>query len=110
MRLIFGPQLSGHWPLGYFYLYAAIYLTYFAMFVVFFFFVVVFLFFLVLFNFPVNNFSVILGRSHHFLGINQYFGNLKVSCSNDTTAVVGFEPWTSRPGVRSSTTEPKRLP
>ena len=34
MRLIFGPQLSGHCPLGYFYLYAAIYLTYFAMFVV----------------------------------------------------------------------------
>ena len=27
-----------------------------------------------LINIPVNNFSVILGRSHHFMGINQYFG------------------------------------
>ena len=30
---------------------------------------------------PVNNFSVILGRSHRFLDIYQYFGELKVSCS-----------------------------
>ena len=29
----------------------------------------------------VNNFSVMLGRSHCFLGIHQYFGELKVSCS-----------------------------
>ena len=34
-----------------------------------------------LFNVPVNNFSVILGWSHRFLGIYQYFGNLNVSCS-----------------------------
>ena len=34
-----------------------------------------------LFNIPVNNFSVMLGRSHCFLGIYQYFGELKVSCS-----------------------------
>ena len=27
-------------------------------------------------NFPVNNFSVMLGQSHHFFGINQYFGEL----------------------------------
>ena len=29
----------------------------------------------------VNNFSVMLGRSHRFLDIYQYFGELKVSCS-----------------------------
>ena len=28
-----------------------------------------------------RSFSVILGRSHHFLGIYQYLGCLKVSCS-----------------------------
>ena len=36
---------------------------------------------LFLFNIPVNNFSVILGQNHCFLGVYQYFGNLKVSCS-----------------------------
>ena len=36
---------------------------------------------LFLFNIPFNNFSVILGQSHCFLGIYQYFGNIKVSCS-----------------------------
>ena len=35
---------------------------------------------LVLLQFNVNDFSVMLGRSHHFLVINQYFGELKVSC------------------------------
>ena len=35
-----------------------------------------------LFNVPVNNFSVILGRSHRFLGINKYFWIIKVSCSS----------------------------
>ena len=34
-----------------------------------------------LFNVPVNNFSVMLGRSHCFLGLYQYFGELKLSCS-----------------------------
>ena len=29
---------------------------------------------------PVNNFSVMLGRSHYFLGFYQYIGELKVSC------------------------------
>ena len=32
------------------------------------------------FNVPVNNLSVMLGRSHRFLGIYQYFGEVKVSC------------------------------
>ena len=34
-----------------------------------------------LLNVPVNNFSVIFAHSHRFLGINQYIGELKVSCS-----------------------------
>ena len=34
-----------------------------------------------LLNVSVNNFSVMLGQSHHFLGIYQYFGELKVSCT-----------------------------
>ena len=34
-----------------------------------------------LLNIPVNNFSVMLGQSHCFLGIYQYFGELRVSCS-----------------------------
>ena len=37
--------------------------------------------FLLLFNVPVNNFPVIFGRSHRFLCIYQYFGELNVSCS-----------------------------
>ena len=36
---------------------------------------------LFLLNVPVNNFSVIMGRSHHSTGINQYLRELKVSCS-----------------------------
>ena len=33
------------------------------------------------FNIPVNNFSIILGRSHRFLVINQYSGGVNVHCS-----------------------------
>ena len=46
---------------------------------------------LVLFNPPVNNFSVMLGRSHRFLSINQYFGKLKVSAQGHYPEVVGFK-------------------
>ena len=42
---------------------------------------IVLVWFVVLFNVLVNNFSVILGWRHRFLGIYQYFGELKVSCS-----------------------------
>ena len=35
-------------------------------------------------------------------------GTLKCLAQGHYTAVVGFEPWTSRSGVRSSTTEPPR--
>ena len=62
-----------------------------------------------MFDVPVNNFSVMLGQSHCFLGIYQCFGELKVKClaQGHYTAVVRFEPWTSRSGVRHSTTEPQ---
>ena len=38
--------------------------------------------------------------------INQYFRGVKCLAQGHNTAVVGFEPWTSRSGVRHSTTEP----
>ena len=55
-----------------------------------------------LFNVPVNKFSVMLGRSLCFLGIYQYFGELKNVLLTDTT----WRSWGSNPGVRCSTTEP----
>ena len=45
------------------------------------FFIFYFVWFGFLLNVLVNNFSVMLGQSHGFLGIYQYFGELKVSCS-----------------------------
>ena len=38
--------------------------------------VIVIVVFFVKFNIPINNFSVMSGRSHRFLGINQYFREL----------------------------------
>ena len=61
-------------------------------------------------NVPVNNFSVMSGRSHHFLVINQYFRGVKCLAQGHNTAAVDFEPLTSRSGVRHSTTEPPRSP
>ena len=58
--------------------------------------------FVFLFNVPINNFSVMLGWSHRFLGVYQYFGHY--------TAVVGLEPWTCHSGDLRTTTEPPRLP
>ena len=49
-------------------------------------------------NVPVNNFSVMLGRSHRFLGIYQYFRELKVSCSGHYTVVARIEPGAYRSG------------
>ena len=40
--------------------------------------------------------------------INQYFRGVKCLAQGHNTAVVGFEPPTSRSGVRHSTTEPPR--
>ena len=51
------------------------------------------------FNVPVNNFSVMSGRSHRNLGM--YFsGSKSVFAQGHNTAEVGIESPTSRPGVR----------
>ena len=42
--------------------------------------------------------------------INQYFRGVKCLAQGHNTAAVGFEPPTSRSGVRHSTTEPPRSP
>ena len=42
--------------------------------------------------------------------INQYFRGVKWLAQGHNTAEVGFEPQTSRSGVRHSTTEPPRSP
>ena len=54
-------------------------------------------------NAPVNIFSVMLGRSHRFLGITSTFGGVTVPCSrtqHGSTRVGGLEPPTSGSGVR----------
>ena len=61
-------------------------------------------------NIPVNNFSVMLGQSHHFLGITSTFRGVNVSAQGHNMAEVGIEPQTSRSGVRDSTTRPPRSP
>ena len=62
-------------------------------------------------NVPVNNFSVMSGRSHRFLGITSTFRGVNVPLvKNATTAEVGIELPTSRSGVRDSTIRPPRYP
>ena len=43
-----------------------------------------FFLFVLMLNVPVNNFSVILGRSHRFLGITSTFQGVNVSLLKDT--------------------------
>ena len=43
------------------------------------------LLFVLMLNFPVNNFSVMLGQSHHFLGIISTFRGVNVFLLKDTT-------------------------
>ena len=62
-------------------------------------------------NVPVNNFSVMSGLSHRFLGITlctSAFRGVKCLAQGHNNPDVGFEPPTSRSGVRRSTTEPPR--
>ena len=67
--------------------------------------------FMLMLNVPVNNFSVMSGRSHRFLGITSTFRAVNASCSWHNTAEVGIEPrLTSRSGVRDSTTRPPHFP
>ena len=54
-----------------------------------------FVLFVLRFNVPVNNFSVMSGWSHHFLGIYQYFRGVTCLAQGDNMAEVGFEPPTS---------------
>ena len=62
-------------------------------------------------NVPVNNFfqSCRDGATTSWV-INQYFRGVKCLAQGHNTAAVGFEPPTSRSGVRHSTTEPPRSP
>ena len=55
-------------------------------------------------------FSVMSGRSHRFLGNKPVLRGVKCLAQGHNTAAVGFEPPTSRSGVRHSTTEPPRSP
>ena len=44
-------------------------------------------------NIPVNNFSVMLGWSHHFLGLYyQYFRRIKCLAQGHNMAEIGLEP------------------
>ena len=49
--------------------------------------------FVLRFNVPVNNFSVMSGRSHHFLGFNLYPRELMcLAQGHNTVTLVGIEP------------------
>ena len=59
---------------------------------------------------PVNNFSVMSGRSHRFLGIKSTFWEVDVSCSRIQHGDPSEDRTpTSRSEVRRSTTRPPRL-
>ena len=63
-------------------------------------------------NVPVNNFSVMLGRSHRFLGITSTIWGGNVSCSRTQHGLtrVGLEPPTSGSGVRGINHQATALP
>ena len=61
-------------------------------------------------NVPVNNFQSYRDGATASWVINQYFRGVKCLAQGHNTAAVGFEPPTSRSGVRHSTTEPPRSP
>ena len=63
-----------------------------------------------LFNAPVNNFQSCWDGATASLVFTSTLRSLKCLAQGHYTAVVGFEPWTSRSEVRRSTTEPPRLP
>ena len=65
--------------------------------------------FVLRFNVPVNNFSVMSGRSHRLLGFNQYCRELMcLFQGHNTVTLVWIEHMTSRFGVRRSNTGPPR--
>ena len=60
---------------------------------------------------PVNNFSVMSGWSHRFLGITSTFWEVNVSCSRIRHSDLSEDrTQTSHSGVRRATTRPPRLP
>ena len=62
-----------------------------------------------MFNVPVNNFSVMSGRSHRFLGFLPVLLGVNVSCLRTQHGdPCGIVPRTSRFGVRRSATRPPR--
>ena len=62
-------------------------------------------------NVPVNNFAVMSGQRHRFLGITSTYRGVNVPLlKNTTTAEVGIELPTSRSGIRDSTNRPPRYP
>ena len=68
-------------------------------------------------NVPVNNFSVMLGRSHRFLDINSTFfffffggGGICFAQGHNTATRVGLEPPTSGSRVRGVNHQAKRAP
>ena len=70
---------------------------------------------LLILNVPVNNFSVMLGWSHRFLGITgyyQYFWKVNAPCSRTQHGLtrVGLEPPTLDPESEALTTRPPRSP
>ena len=60
----------------------------------------------------VNNFSVMLGRGHRFLGITSTFWGVNVPCSRTQHGLtrVGLEPPTSGSGVRGINHQATALP
>ena len=63
-----------------------------------------------LFDVPVSNLPVMLGGATAFWVFTSTFESLKCLAQRHYTAVVGFEPWTSRSEVRRSTAEPPHPP
>ena len=61
-------------------------------------------------NIPVNNFSVMSGWSHRFLGTTSTFQGVNVFAQGHNTGEVGIEPLTSRSRVIDSTTRPPHSP
>ena len=61
-------------------------------------------------NIPLNNFPSCQDGATTSWVIKQYFRGVKCLAQGHNTAAVGFEPPTSRFGVRHSTTEPPRSP
>ena len=63
-------------------------------------------------NVPVNNFSVMLGRSHRFLGITSTFWGVNVPCSRTQHGLtrVRLEPLTSGSGVQGINHQATELP